>query len=146
MKRIVGWLMAGLMSGAVQAADLRVNVENLQSDKGKIIIKLVNRHMYEAEDDAQVLQRRIVATRVPAVSYTFRELPPGEYALQVVHDLNSNHEFDYNVFTGPSEPFGVSRIRWAEADNLPDWQQVKFTLNEPVFSAKPVTMTVTLNE
>ncbi len=70
----------------------------------------------------------------------------GEYALQVVHDLNSNHEFDYNVFTGPSEPFGVSRIRWAEADNLPDWQQVKFTLNEPVFTAKPVTMTVTLNE
>lgn len=146
MKKIVGWLMAGLMSGAVQAADLRVNVENLQSDKGKVIIKLVNRHMYEAEEDAAGLQRRIIATRFPAVSYTFRALPPGEYALQVVHDLNSNHEFDYNVFTGPSEPFGVSRMPWAEAENLPDWQQVKFTLNEPVFSAKPVTVTVTLNE
>ncbi|WP_315981853.1 hypothetical protein [Aliamphritea spongicola] len=70
------------MTGAVQAADLRVNVENLQSDKGKVIIKLVNRHMYEAEDDAAVLQSRIIATgfrrsATPSESYRRGICPAG---------------------------------------------------------------------
>ena len=146
MKAVTGLLMAGVLCGAVQAADLRVNVENLQSAKGKVIIELVNRQMYESEDDPAVLRSRVLQPRVPAVSYTFTELPPGEYALQVVHDLNSNHDFDFNVFTGPSEPFGLSRIRWVKAENMPDWQQVKFTLQAQVFSARPMMMTVMLND
>ncbi|WP_261843072.1 DUF2141 domain-containing protein [Aliamphritea ceti] len=145
MKAGLGWLMAILMSGAVQATDLEVRVDNLQSTKGQVIIELVNQQMYESEADLEALYSVVLETRVPSVQHIFRELPPGDYAIQVIHDLNSNYDLDFNVFTGPSEPLGLSRIKRVELENLPDWQRIKFSLQDLVIRSQPVVMTVTLN-
>ena len=54
---------------------------------------------------------------------TFDGLPPGRYAVAVMHDENSNHKLDRNIFGIPKEGFGfannprvtVSEPKWEEA-------------------------------
>jgi uncharacterized protein (DUF2141 family) len=41
-------------------------------------------------------------------SHTFRDLPPGNYAVAVFHDRNSNGSLDKNLLGIPSEGFGFS--------------------------------------
>ena len=36
------------------------------------------------------------------------QLPPGRYALAVLHDVNSNHKLDRNMLGWPKEGFGFS--------------------------------------
>lgn len=36
------------------------------------------------------------------------QLPPGRYAIAVLHDENSNHKLDRNMFGWPKEGFGFS--------------------------------------
>jgi uncharacterized protein (DUF2141 family) len=36
------------------------------------------------------------------------ELPPGRYAIAVLHDENSNHKLDRNMFGWPKEGFGFA--------------------------------------
>ena len=145
MKVGFGLLTVLLVSGAVQATDLDVRVDNLQSAKGQVIIELLNQHMYESEDDLEALQTVVLDTQMPSVHHIFRELPPGDYAIQVIHDMNDNYDLDFNVFTGPSEPLGLSRIKRVDLENLPDWQRIKFSLQDLVIRSQPVVMTVTLN-
>lgn len=41
-------------------------------------------------------------------SFVFRGLAPGQYAVSVYHDLNSNGKLDANLFGVPKEPWGTS--------------------------------------
>jgi uncharacterized protein (DUF2141 family) len=40
--------------------------------------------------------------------YTFRDIPYGEYAVTLYHDVNENDDFDLNFFGLPAEPYGIS--------------------------------------
>ena len=42
------------------------------------------------------------------LSYTFKNLPTGKYALAVYHDENKNGVLDKNLFGAPTEAYGFS--------------------------------------
>lgn len=48
-------------------------------------------------------------TTAAADTFTFRNVPPGRYAVAVQHDLNGNGAVDRTLFGAPKEPWGVSR-------------------------------------
>jgi uncharacterized protein (DUF2141 family) len=54
----------------------------------------------------------VKVVRVPAVGGTaaciFNHVPPGDYAIAVVHDTNDNHRADVNFLGIPTEGVGVS--------------------------------------
>lgn len=54
---------------------------------------------------------RCVQTRVTdkAVEAIFENVPPGTYALFVLHDANSNNKMDKNFLGIPKEGYGASR-------------------------------------
>lgn len=54
---------------------------------------------------------RCVQTRVTgaAVQAEFENVPPGTYALFVLHDANSNNKMDKNFLGVPKEGYGASR-------------------------------------
>ena len=38
----------------------------------------------------------------------FTDLPPGEYAIKALHDINDNKDMDYTMIGMPKEPYGFS--------------------------------------
>lgn len=95
--------MAGLQAAA--AGEMRVEVRNVDAEQGQLLVAVFDRA------DAwlkQPLRGLRLDARRGVVSGTFGDLPPGEYALSVVHDLNGNGRLDSNVVGIPTEPYAFS--------------------------------------
>ncbi|MFM7972651.1 MAG: DUF2141 domain-containing protein [Betaproteobacteria bacterium] len=72
-------------------------------------------------------------------SCVFDELPPGTYAVAVVHDENGNGKLDKNFLGIPSEGYGDSNNRTYAASS-PKWEESRFT----VTSREPLVLKVSL--
>ncbi|MFT4100709.1 MAG: DUF2141 domain-containing protein [Burkholderiaceae bacterium] len=110
-------------AGPAHAADLIVEVVPAGS-QGNLMLAVYG----SAADFRQraVVQQSQAATTAPA-RFRFEQLPPGDYAIAVYQDVNSNGKLDTNMVGMPREPFGFSR----EPKGLmgpPNWDQVKFAL------------------
>lgn len=95
------------LPGAVATGDLSVDVANLRSHKGLVRVCLTADpdNFPACIDDADAVTRSIPAS---ASSMRFDGLPPGGYAIAVIHDENGNGKLD--TFAGiPREGFGFSR-------------------------------------
>lgn len=61
--------------------------------------------------------------------FVFEDLPPGEYAVAVLHDINENQKLDTNMVGKPKEPYAVSNnIR--NLMSAPSFAQAKFALQQ----------------
>ena len=82
-----------------------VSITNIKTADGTIIMSI--------HDSDKSFSKRIpletlkLSSEVPSVLCTLN-LAPGEYALCVYHDINSNGELDTNLVGIPKEPFGFS--------------------------------------
>ncbi len=112
------------------AGSVTVTIENAETAAGKIMISLVQGEAEfkgEASPIAALTRRAIAGP----MGFVFKDLPEGEYALQIMHDVNDNGELDSNFIGMPTEP-------WAFSNNAtgnmgpPGWQDVKFLINGDV--------------
>lgn len=116
------WALA--LTEMTRADTLTINIEDVHTDEGTLMLQVMaNTEEFEgASPTAAVMQR---AQKGP-MSYTVT-LPPGTYALRVMHDVNGNGELDTNFVGIPNEP-------WAFSNNAtgnfgpPTWEDVKFTV------------------
>ena len=109
-----------LAAAPSQAATLTVSVLNLRSDAGELLIGVydsaegfTNAVADSATKSALIPEKwRIVGASLRAKagsqSITFRNLPPGRYAIVVFHDENDNGLLDANVLGVPVEGYGFS--------------------------------------
>ena len=96
-----------MLIGAVPITRLDVAIDHLRSTKGLIRVCLTADpdNFPACIDDAQAVTRSVPA-KTPLVR--FEGLPPGDYAVAVIHDANGNAKLD--TFAGiPREGFGFSR-------------------------------------
>jgi uncharacterized protein (DUF2141 family) len=119
-------LTIGLALGAVmlapvasRAGELRVTVTNVRSDTGELLIGL---YESEAGFDAAIAnatktglmadRNRLIGVamraRAGAQQAVFTQLPPGRYAVIVIHDENDNGRLDTNALGAPAEGYGFS--------------------------------------
>lgn len=70
---------------------------------------------------------RMSGARITGDSATilFQGLPPGDYAVSVIHDENENHTMDKNMLRMPAEGFGFSNNP-ATGLRLPEFQESSF--------------------
>lgn len=125
-----------LVMGAVPVTRLDVAVDQLRSGRGLLRVCLTSEPASFprcGRNDSGAIARNVPAAQG---MIRFEGLPPGPYALAVLHDENSNHRLD--TFAGiPREGFGFSRnpavgfgpprfaaARFAVADG-PERQQVR---------------------
>lgn len=86
-------------------AALTVSVDNIQTTEGDIRIVVY--------DESNWLNREEWTNRLvqPATGDTMTatfELPPGRYAVAVLHDENGNGKMDTRLLRMPKEPYGFS--------------------------------------
>jgi uncharacterized protein (DUF2141 family) len=92
-------------AGIVHAADLTVDVAGVKDVKGKVLVAVFSR----ADDFLkQPVRTAAVDTQLGKVRVVISDLPPGDYALSVFQDKNSNGQLDTNPVGMPIEPYGFS--------------------------------------
>ena len=136
---VAGGLWALMMTQLLAAQSLTITLENVKESSGTIMLQLMHGEAEfkgEAAAFASYLQRAQQGT----MTFQSNNLPNGEYAVRIMHDLNGNGELDTNFVGMPTEP-------WAMSNNArghfgpPTWKQVKFTV-----SGESVSQTIKLSK
>ncbi len=147
-------LAGAILQAWAEGADLKVEVSGLRNYKGQVVLWLWAvteqarfpdpskvQHRDEGANDLpcnfpqMAICRRIVSSLQDlTVSYTFKSVPPGDYAVFVFHDENNNKLLDTGMFKRPLEAIGYSQLLPDEVKPLANkvtFQQAHFTLSGP---------------
>ncbi len=131
MKRTVAgtvFLMV-FISVLVSGAGIEVQVKNLDSEKGQVIIGL-----YDAGEKFPETGRErkglILDLSSAKPKGTFSSLPPGNYAVSLFHDVNGNGKLDKNFMGIPTEGYGFSKNAYNWYGGAPGFEQASFELEE----------------
>lgn len=99
-------LLLGNMASAGQ--DVSVTVTDLRSAKGKVLACLTadTKIFPNCDEDPHALA--VTVNAGTTVSFSFRGVKPGTYAISLLHDENGNGKADKTLMI-PKEGFGFSR-------------------------------------
>jgi uncharacterized protein (DUF2141 family) len=94
-----------ISASAMAQHDMEVTIKNIKDQKGTIQLAL-----YNSETDylKKPITGKVISANTKEVTVSFTNLKPGNYAISVYHDANSNNEFDSNLIGIPKEPYGFS--------------------------------------
>ena len=123
------WSVAG-------AETLTIVIEDIRVASGTIQVQ-VQASEAQFDNGGAVAQFREAASE-GSMTLVATDLPPGEYAIRIMHDVNGNDELDANFVGMPTEPYAFSnnaKGRFGPAS----WADASFTL------AGEVTQVITLN-
>jgi len=98
-------LLEGLYGQQAGGVTLTVTLENVLSDQGDILAAL---HGPDTFMKGAGLRNFRAEARPGVLTFTFEEVPPGRYAVSVLHDTNSNQRMDFDPSGMPLEPYGMS--------------------------------------
>lgn len=102
-------ILAILKTGQFQKTetyDLEVRVIDFKNSEGHVVGAVFN-------SDKTFLNKPVRSIVLPVqesreVTSTFSKLPPGQYAISIYHDKNSNKKLDTNILGIPIEDYGFS--------------------------------------
>jgi uncharacterized protein (DUF2141 family) len=110
---------------SADTATVTVEMTGLQP-QGQVLMQVFNsEESYRAGNGIAVRQIPVTG---PTASVVFSDVPTGQYAVRLFHDLNGNGELDTNPFGIPTEPFAFSNNARGSFGPA-SWQQAVFTLN-----------------
>jgi uncharacterized protein (DUF2141 family) len=121
---------AGSQQSAPPASDahtLTVVVENVNQDGGNIGVLVFHSSQGWPEDRFAALKDIVVPAHPGTVTVTIPDLPEGDYAVSVGHDVNRNHKVDKNIFGVPKEQWGMSNNPHATI-KAPSFKTAMFSL------------------
>lgn len=129
MYRTYLWLAVAaiMMAGPVSAATLTVQVRGIRSDAGDIRVDICNEEQKYSKDVCTI--DIVVPAQKEMVEVKANNLPPGTYAIQVLHDANRNKKMDYGFLGIPKEGFGFSNNA-RPGFSKPSWHKVKFDIGD----------------
>lgn len=117
------------MTQLIGAELLTINVTNLSTTEGTIMIQIMQGEAQFSGEETAISSMMQKATTGDMTFST--QLPAGEYAIRVMHDVNNNGSLDSNFVGMPIEP-------WAMSNNAkgnfgpPKWDEAKFELSGSV--------------
>jgi uncharacterized protein (DUF2141 family) len=86
---------------------LSITISNIYPVEGDLYIAI-----YDNDEDYMEIEQaafqKIAIVQGATQTIVISEVPEGEYAVSVFHDLNGNGELDTNAIGIPGEPYGFS--------------------------------------
>ncbi len=118
--------MIAVLSQNAMAADLTVNISEIEQGKGHVLVALY------ADKEAYASGKASFASKVKAdnekETVVFENLPDGEYSIKMYQDENGNNKLDFNMIGIPKEGYGFSNN--VGMFGAPDYVETKFTVKE----------------
>ena len=121
---------------AVGAETLTIVIEDIRVASGTIQVQVLASES-QFEYGGAVARFREPATE-GSITLVAADLPPGQYAIRIMHDVNGNEDLDANFIGMPTEPFAFSNNAMAMFGPA-TWEDASFTLEGEV------TQVITLN-
>ena len=132
-----------------KGTSLVVKVEGLRNHKGVVAVNLFRGAGGFPDDDSKAFTKQVVPIPAPqagganTATVRFDHLPPGEWAVVLLHDENNNHKMDTGLFGIPKEGFGASNNPKART-GPPHFRDASFTITpgeaERSITIKPIYM------
>lgn len=88
-------------------ADLTVTVDGINAANGTVLYEL-DSSTDGWDNKAKPYATAAVKAAMGSVTYTFKDVPPGTYAIGVYQDENDNGKLDTNFLGIPKEGYGFS--------------------------------------
>jgi len=107
--------------------NLLIQVVGMESNQGAVQVAIFNSADKFLEHPCH--QYVIKSIEQDTVRASF-QLPPGEYAIAVYHDVNENKELDKNFFGIPREAYGFSNDVRGSRLGPPSFEDSKVTLSQ----------------
>lgn len=115
-----------LLTQSIAAATLTIVVSNVTEAEGSVMVAVLagEQGFKEETPPAAALMQ---PAQTGEMTFTASGLDDGDYAIQVMHDVNGNGKLDSNFIGMPIEP-------WAMSNNArgnfgpPKWEEVKISI------------------
>ncbi|MEZ4384179.1 MAG: DUF2141 domain-containing protein [Nannocystaceae bacterium] len=111
----------------IEVADVGVRMSGFRSDEGKVMVALFRGSDGFPSSPDKAYRSAITKIRGGRASVDFIDLPPGEYAISVIHDENNNDTLDTNFLGIPKEGIGTSNNAKARF-GPPKFRDAKFSV------------------
>ncbi len=109
---------------------LTIDVKNLRNEKGVVQFALYNKDGSIPDEDYENYYKIIKGEIVNGSStITFKNIPTGKYAVNILHDENKNGKIDKG-FILPIEGIGFSNFQSIGLTNRPNFSKASFELKE----------------
>ncbi|MCX7551956.1 DUF2141 domain-containing protein [Xanthomarina sp. F2636L] len=105
---------------------LIVNIQNIQSLQGDILIGVYNSEEGFLGDETVIKEYKITVNKTTE-SFIITDLPIGNYAISLFHDENSDGVCNLNFIGIPKEPYGFSN-NYKPKFSAPKFKDCKFSL------------------
>ena len=126
---------------ATKAGSIVVPVSNLQNaGKGQLMVLLYKKVKRVEVNDVAYYKRLIRKVEGPKMSITFQDVPFGEYAVAVMHDMDKDMRMDANWLGIPGEDLGVSNNAKGGPLGGPKWDDAKVSLTSSELVITPLSM------
>jgi len=125
--------IAGLCAANLSAAaELTIHIDDVKVASGQLMISV-----YNSADT--FLKKPLSGIRTAAKatdnSVTVKDLPPGDYAVIVFHDVNENGKMDKNLLGIPTEDYAFSNNAMGKM-GPPSFELAKLTLTDAGLSTR----------
>ena len=109
---------------------LTIDVKNLRNEKGVVQFALYNKDGSIPDEDYENYYKIVKGEIVNGSStITFKNIPTGKYAVNILHDENNNGKIDKG-FILPIEGIGFSNFQSIGLTNRPNFSRASFELKE----------------
>ncbi|MCU0399711.1 MAG: DUF2141 domain-containing protein [Algoriphagus sp.] len=87
---------------------LEILISQAKSDKGMIRVLIFSKETGFPDQPTKALKSLSVSPKNKSAVITLNDLPPGKYAVTVIHDEDNNSKLTTNAVGYPTEKFGFS--------------------------------------
>lgn len=124
-----------------ERASLTVEVSELKNSTGQVIFSLYNKDGSIPDEELKKYYKNAkVDISNKSAETTFKNLPKGKYAVNIVHDENKNGKIDKGWIL-PIEGIGFSNFKSIGLSNKPNFKKASFELNmDRLISVKVIYM------
>jgi len=108
-----------------QTGSITVNISNIDNIEGSLVIGLYDSKSQFLKKNVKGILETVTKT---TATVTFTNVTPGDYAISLYHDENSNKKLDTYLFGIPKEDYGTSNNARGVM-GPPKWEDAVFTVN-----------------
>lgn len=109
------WYITAPMAFSQSKGKLTISINNIEKTAGSLYVALYNVAETFLDEGVNPYGKIIPVTKSSSLTVAFDDLPFGDYAIAVYHDLNDNGKLDKNVLGIPTEPYAFSNnpaVKW----------------------------------
>ena len=120
---------------------IQVPIKNLQNvGRGQPIVLLFKRVKRVEPKISRAYKSQILRVSGKSMTVTFKNVPFGEYAVAVLHDMDNDRKLDTNFLGIPREDLGCSKNAKGGPLGAPSWAKARFRHDKPTSPLTPLKM------